>query len=112
MSETDKLVDGINIAIATEVENRMRRFFQLHGSEREAMLAQKVEDFAKRIRELEGGGAWAKICCEEGVIYEKRYETKAEVTAFIQGAVAMREAVDPEDDFYFADFGPEEAKDE
>jgi len=43
---------------------------------------------------------WAKIYCEEGVIFEKKYDTEAEAKAFVDGCKAYFEHCDPEQDFY------------
>lgn len=46
---------------------------------------------------------YAKIVFEnEGVVFEKKYETEAEAKAFVDGFKATMEAIDSDDDSHYA----------
>lgn len=55
---------------------------------------------------------WAKIYCEEGVIFEKKFETEAEAKAFVQGFYATLLHLDIDDDFHNADVDDKPSEDE
>lgn len=55
---------------------------------------------------------YAKIYCEEGVIHERKFNTKAEAKAFVDGFFATIEAIDSDDDFHLACVDDEPSKDE
>jgi len=43
---------------------------------------------------------YAKIFCEEGVIFEKKFETEVEAEAFVMGFKQCIEQLDIEDDYH------------
>lgn len=55
---------------------------------------------------------WAKIFCEEGVIFQKKFSTEAEALAFVDGFHATIEAIDSDDDFHVACIDSTPAEDE
>jgi hypothetical protein len=57
-------------------------------------------------------GFWAKLCCDEGVVLQKKFKTSAEASAFCAGLMAGIEEADEANNFYFTVVDTSAAKDE
>jgi hypothetical protein len=65
-----------------------------------------------QLANLKRGEYYGKIFCEEGVVKERKFGTKGEASAYVEGFTDTIEVIDTEDDFYSAAVGTEPAEDE
>ena len=66
-----------------------------------------VQTTETRIAEMQDGArpphVYGKVFCEEGVIAQAKFPTEEEAAAYALGARHAIEAIDPDNDFYYAE---------